>query len=471
MQIALRGFGVLAGANLIGQTLGFAALTIVSRRIGASALGNYNFCVSLAAYFGLLANAGVGYVALRDVSVLRGRLSSVVSESLALQAVGATIGYLLLVAAASWLTPNKQAASLVPIVGLTFVVTALTLDWALLGLQSRGGVAGARIAGQVAYACLVPVFVTRGSGPSPYAWLNVLGLFVTAVLVASLLRRKRVWHPVAVHFSGLWTRLRRSTGLGYSLVMIQLYNRADILLLGYLATSRDVGLYAVANRLPYSLVALANMWIQAVLPHAAATIKTDPARFRSDVSRALTAVCVCALAIGCGAAIFPARLMQAMFGRSFAAAGEPFAILSVAMALALIEAVLSNILIAGLRDRRYAQIVTFAACVNVILNVVLIPSLAASGSALATLVTELVLIVLTLFTARSIVGLPHLDLARLARGGASVLLMCGVMFALSPLSVWLALAGGIATFVVACAALQVFDVALWRRPADAAGIG
>jgi O-antigen/teichoic acid export membrane protein len=177
----------------------------------------------------------------------------------------------------------------------------------------------------------------------------------------------------------------------------------------------------------------------------------------------LTAATVVAVAITCGAAVFPERLMAAMFGHNFIAAGKPFAILSAAMALVLIEAVLSNILIAGARDRRYAQIVTLAACVNIGLNFALIPSLAASGSALATLLSEALLVVLTLFAARSMVGLPRLDMSRLGRGAAAVALMCGVMLAAGTFSVWLAVAGGVVVFVASSAVLRVFDPALWRR--------
>jgi O-antigen/teichoic acid export membrane protein len=460
---ALRGFGVLSAANIVGQALGFAALSIVTRRIGASAVGNYNFAVSLAAYFGLLANAGVSYVAFREVTLDPSRLSPVLSESLSLQGIGAAIGYLLLVAASHWITPNRAAGSLVPIVGVTLIVSAVTVDGVLLALRSRIPVAVARVGGQVVYAALVPVLVTRTSGPSPYAWLNVLGLAVTAVIVGGVLWRKRVWRFIPPRPIALWRRLRRSAAIGYSLAMIQLYSRADILLLGYLSTPRQVGFYAVANRLPSSLLGFANLWLQAVFPHAATTIRDDLARFRAETSRVLTAAAVLALAITCGAAMFPARLMAAMFGGAFHASGWPFAILAAAMALVLVEAVLSNILIASSRDRRYAQIVTIGACVNLALNLVLIPSLASSGSALATLVTEALLIALTLVAARPVVGLPRLDVSRLARGVAAVVLMCAVMAAVGTFSVWLAVAAGAAVFVGASAAFRVFDPALWRR--------
>lgn len=152
----------------------------------------------------------------------------------------------------------------------------------------------------------------------------------------------------------------------------------------------------------------------------------------------LTAAIVVALAIVGAAVVFPVRLMAALFGRSFSAAGRPFAILAAAMALVLIEAILSNVLIAGSRDKAYAQIVTLAACVNVGLNLALIPAFAARGSALATLATETLLIALTLTATRSIVGLPRLDVPRLGRRVACASLMCGVMVALGALSVWLA---------------------------------
>ena len=466
---ALRGFGLLAGANIIGQVLGFAALAIVARRIGAPALGNYNFAVALASYFGLLASAGVGYVAARDVTLEPGRISTVISESLTLQGIGAAAAYLLLVVASHWIAPNIQARPLLPIAGLALVASALTLDWVLLALGSRVPVATARVAGQVVYAALVPILVAGGSGVSTYAWLNILGLVVTGVIVGGVLRHRRLWRFAAPNPKALVSRVRRSTAIAYSLAMIQLYSTTDVLLLGYLADSRDLGLYAVANRLPYSLVAFANLWIQAFFPHAATTIRDDPARFHSDVSRVLTAATVVALALASAAAVFPTRLMGSLFGHAFRAAGQPFEVLAAAMALVLIEAVLSNILIASSHDRRYAQIVTAAAFVNVGLNLILIPSLAATGSAVATLVTEGLLVAMTVVAVRPIVGIPRLDAARLVRGVGAVVLMCSVMIALAPSSVWLAIAGGAVVFVVACAGLRVFDPDLWRHRASDSG--
>jgi PST family polysaccharide transporter len=466
MAAALRGFGLLAVANIIGQVLGFAALVIVARRIGAPALGNYNFAVALASYFGLLASGGVGYVAARDVTLEPGRISTVVSESLTIQGVGAGAAYLLLIVASRWVAPNSHAQALLPIAGLAFVLTALTLDWVLLALGSRMPVATARVAGQVVYAALVPILVAGRSGVVTYAWLNVLGLVVTGVIVGAVLRYRRLWRFVAPQPRSLVARVRRSAAIAYSLTMIQLYNTTDVLLLGYLADSRDVGLYAAASRLPYSLVALANVWIQAFFPHAATTIRDDPARFHADVSRVLTAATVLALALASAAAVFPTRLMGSLFGHAFRAAGQPFEVLAAAMALVLIEAVLSNILIASSSDRRYAQIVTIAAFVNVGLNVILIPVLAATGSALATLVTEVLLVAMTLVAVRPIVGVPRLEAGRLVRGVAAVIAMCAVMLALAPSSLWLAVAGGSVCFIVACAGLRVFDPDLWRRRAS-----
>jgi len=462
MPEVMRGFAGLVGANVLGQVLGFMALTIAARRIGASGLGNYNFCVALASYFGLLTNAGVSYVAMREVSASRERLPSILSECLTLQGAGAAAGYVLLVVTAGWLAPNSQAEGLVPIVGLTFVVSALTLDWLLLGLGSRWPVASARVIGQVAYAALVPIVVTSAGDTGAFAWLNLLGLVITCVILVAIVRRNRLLRLATPLVGALRKRLWESSALGYSLVMIQLYNRADVLVLGWLSTAREVGLYAVANRLPYSIVTFANVWIQAVMPHSAKTLREDPDQFRLDLSRTLTAVSVLALAVAVGGVILRGQLMPALFGSDFAAAGTPFAILCVAMAFVPVEAVLSNALIAAARDRQYAGIVTGTAVLNVTLNVLLIPSMAASGSALATLASEVALVVATLAAGRSLVGLPSLDLGRLARGAIAVCAMCAIMLALKGVSIWLATSLGSGAFAALCVALRVFDPALWR---------
>lgn len=461
----VRGFALLAASNILGQALGLFALALVTRRIGPAALGNYNFAATMVTFLGLLMN-GIGYVGVRDAAQELSERLKVISETLTLQVAVGIVCYVALSAAFSRFAPDAQARTLVPVVGVSLLVTAATLDWILFLAQRRAAVAGARLLGQVCYAALVPILVTATSGPLPYAWLNVLGLGVTAALIAVAVVRDAPIRYLRPSIRALKLRFRRSLTLSYSLAMISIYNVADVLVLGYLTDAHDVGLYTAANRLPASVIALANLWLQAVFPRAATRLRANAQAFRRDLSAALSGAIVIALAITAGAAVTASRLMPALFGIAFRDAATPFALLAAAMSLVLVEAVLSNVLIAGGKDKAYAIVVTTAAGANLALNFLLVPSLQATGSAIATLVTESLLVALTLVFGKAVVGTPPISWARVCRGAAAAAMMCGAIEIMAGLtSILVAIAAGLAAFSLAAVLTRPFDPHLWRRHA------
>jgi O-antigen/teichoic acid export membrane protein len=458
----VRGFGVLALSSVLGQLVGFIALAVVTRRIGPAAMGEYTFALTYIGYFALLPNGGVQYTGLRDASADPDRMAGPVVETVVLQLILLMLTEGAAVLLSHALAPNDRAAALIPILGVTMAMTTATLDWVLLVKGRRVLVAAARLAGQVVYAALVPFFVLKGGGAAPYAWLNAVGLAVTALVIAAPVLRLRL-KVVRPTWRRLWLRLRRSAGLTYSLAMIQIYIAASVIILGYFKSPRQVGIYAVAYRLPSTVTVLANMWIQAFFPGAVTRLAAGREAFRADLSRVLSASVILALAIASGAAASATRLMPAMFGHVFRASAAPFAILAGAMAMVVLEAVLANVLIAGSRDRLYAGVVTAAAVCNVVTGLLLIPSLSADGAALATLSGEAALVVLTLFFVSRQIGFPDFQWARIVRGGAAVGLMCLVLVETQHVPLAYSLIAGIATLAAAVVVLRPFDPALWKR--------
>jgi O-antigen/teichoic acid export membrane protein len=253
--------------------------------------------------------------------------------------------------------------------------------------------------------------------------------------------------------------------------MIQIYNVSDVLLLGYLAGSHSVGLYTAANRLPASIVTFANLWLQAFFPQAAARLQDDPAAFRRDLAATLSGAIILAVVIAGGAAVIAPQLMRALFGGAFRGSATPFVVLAAAMSLVLIEAVLSNVLIAGGKDRTYAAVVTVAAGVNVALNFVLIPSMHATGSALATLVTESLLVGMTLTLGIAGLGAPTMAWGRIARGVASAAAMCAAMWlVVGVASVWLSILTGVCVLTCMVLLTQPFDPRLWSGRSENSGL-
>jgi O-antigen/teichoic acid export membrane protein len=461
----VRGFGALAVSGLLSQLIAFAALAYVARRTGATNLGAYTFALLLATYFNLFASVGIDYLGTRDLAQDKASAGSIVGETLVLQGLLSAILYIALLILAPLLVANREVQNIVPVIGIIIVTSTFTLDWALFALGRAGNVAIWRLVGQVIYAALIPVFVVGGeSGILQYAWLNVLGLAITSVGLIWVFSRVAAARLQVGAPRVLIRRLRRSLPFGYSLIMIQIYGSMAILMLGYLDSTRAVGIYAVASKLPLALVALANMWLNVFFPHTAQRLAVDPRSFAYELGHILTATIIIAAAIVVGAFLCAGTLMPLMFGAAFRAASEPFALLSVAAALVLLQANFSNVLLATGSQRYFVIVMTAAAVIIVSLNLILIPQLGTIGAAGATVLGECCLTTLTLVGVRRRLGPIPLAMGRLLRGGIAVAIMALAMFAARS-------AGGAAvqigialpTFVAAAWMLQIFDLSLVRH--------
>lgn len=432
---AVRGFGVLAASSLLSQLIAFAALAYVARRIGVTNLGAYTLTVTIAGYFGLVANLGVSYLATRDIATRPDDGVSILRQALAIQVPLSILLYGAFIALAPGLVHGDVAVRMVPVVGLLLFTNAATLDWVLLSLGRSRTVATWRLIGQVIYGALVPILVIPGAtGAVRYAWLNILGLAVTALGIAWAVVRvaqTRVLPPPRKLKVGLETyvrrtllpRLRRSLPFGYSLVMIQIYVAVDILLLGLLASTRAVGLYAAANKLPAAVNVFANLWLNVFFPHASHRLTDEPESFRRDLGRIITAAVIIAAAISVGALLCAGSLIPLIFGPGFRSASAPFALLAVAQSLVLLQANFSNVLLAGGRERSFATLLTCAAVAITALDLILIPPYGTVGAAIATVVAEVGLTSATMLAVVRRLGRLPLDGARLMRGLAVIAIM------------------------------------------------
>lgn len=452
----LSAYGVLALGSIGGQILGFIGLAIVARRVGPQNLGAYGFANSLSGYFALPLMGGMAMVGTRELATVvasRGRTVAEVQAALVLNGV---VAYAMLFALAPVLTGDALSRTLIRLTGLALVINALSLDWAMQGLQRLRPLSLYRFLGQVAYLGVLLAVLTPGAaGTERYALCNLLGYSVTAALTV-----RYVWRRVgarvrarAVSGRAVLVRIRdrasRSFAPAISLVMIQVYYSLDVVLLAYLRGDRAAGEYTTASRLPLAVTAFASLWVTAFYPHAAALFHADRERLRRQVGQFASLSLLVAVPCVPFGLIMGHEIMAALFGRAYAPAGLAFAILLSSAATALVNANVGQILLASGDDRAFLLSVTIGACVNVGLNVVLIPRLGIDGAALATLAAELCVMMAAGTRLTRTVGRINLDGRRLARASIAVAGATAVLLTLRPVTPWWAtLAAGAVVYGV-----------------------
>ncbi len=465
----LRGFAVLAAATVLIRLIGFVVITLFARKVGPQSFGTYAFALALASFVvGVPTNFGIGMLGIRKIARDHTDASKVVGEALAVQTIIAAVTVALLVAFVPLFSMDHELVMLMPFVALYYVAYSMTVDWALQGLQRLRAVAIARLAGQVLFGIVTPLILIRGpAGAVRYAAVFAAGAVITAIVAFVMVRRLAGPIRVSWAIAPLWDLAKRAAPLGFSAIMLQIYWSMDQVLLGLLTNKAEVGQYAAAAKLPAVLSGFVTIWVSAVYPHASKLFSHSPDKLRLQLGTFTSLGIGAALPLTAGSAILGTAMMTALFGPAYSSAGPPFAILMAASAIAMVTANYTSLAMAAGQERTFALSVTVASIINVLLNLLLIPAYGPIGAAIATVVAELVVLLICARRVAGVIGTPLLAGRRIAGSVAATAVMSAALIAMpSSTSVWLRIAAGGAVFLVAAAVsgtVRREDLALMRH--------
>ena len=378
---------------LLGRTAGYGLALVnsivLARALGAERLGEYAYAMGVAGLFALLPNLGINPVVTRAVAAHPEREGAIFPIALRTQALLAT-----LVACGIPLFAALLPAQPIP---LTYVVLAAvqlglgTLGWpylaVLAGRAEFARVAAIELAGAfLGTVCLVgAVILDTGVGGVLTAHVVAAGIAALVARGFTHLSRPPLDRP-AVRMRDL---LRQAAPFGATAAAQSLYTRLDILLLGQLATSRAVGLYSVAYKAPNLLTYVGSTVVGPLFPLMAQTGRTEtPEAFRRAVR--FLGVMGPAVALALGGLAVP--ILRILYGGEYEEAAPLLVLLAWSAAANWLYAPLATSLQARGQEAWWLRSVAAALVLNAAGNLWMIPRWGATGAAIATLLSEVVLV-------------------------------------------------------------------------------
>jgi O-antigen/teichoic acid export membrane protein len=320
----------LSGAEAVGQLANLLLIVCFSRRFGAAALGCYSLGMSVGAVAAVLIGMGLDSLLVRNISQHPARGPALLGVVLPIQllllplawAATAGVGRLLLGAGDGWaillaasgyqvllpigsllLTPLRAREQLLVAASCSVAHRLLSL---LLGWLALSAGAGA--------ATVALCFVAGGLFQILLAWVQTVRRCGRPRLRWSP-RRAAVLYREAMPFFGTTT-------------LWALYSRGTTILLGALSASREVGLYAVADRLMLPLALGPAMFNAAVFPALSRVASESLAAARELGGRCLRLLLVATVPLAALATVFAADIVQLFFGSGWLAAAPALRVLA-----------------------------------------------------------------------------------------------------------------------------------------------
>ncbi len=331
-------------------------------------------------------------------------------QSIIITTIGGLISVLIVLAFFFWLPIGKgQFGQLTPtMIYLACLVAPMLITGALMTGLLRGvgriitaaKIGVAQAAFRLALAALF--IVVLGCRLRFSIFLAVISSFVGVALSILALRPYVTLRPS--RFSP--ELFKKSLGFGWTVSLATfatfLIYRLDQGMLGYMVSAEEVGLYVVAVALAEQMRMLPNSIALAFLPRLANELSERQAQVPA-VFRYSTVVSAGAMLI---AAILGVPAILLLFGRAYSGSIPSFLILLPGIAAFGGASILSSDLFAREKPR-YSVIWSYSGlCVNVALNLLLIPIMGIAGAALASSVTYALTCTLTLMFYRRESGTP-----------------------------------------------------------------
>jgi O-antigen/teichoic acid export membrane protein len=169
-----------------------------------------------------------------------------------------------------------------------------------------------------------------------------------------------------------------------------LFTNSDILIISWMRSASDVGIYSAAIRIIQTFYLIPYIIQFATLPLISRLAKKDNERFRSAFERTLGMIFLASIPLSLGGIILGTQIMSFVFGASYATGGLAFKILAATLMFDFPASIIINALFAYDHQKSLITSSALGGVVNVGLDLAFIPFWGITGSAVATLIAQAV---------------------------------------------------------------------------------
>lgn len=438
--------------DAFSKALAFVAMVWLARALGVGAFGTLEFALALLTWLLVLADGGIEIWATReaaqgvDLRALAGRV-------VPLRLILSILTGLLLLCLIPLLPDYESLPQILLIFAGCLPIQALNLKWAFLGREQMTPVGIGLVLGQLVFAAGVIAFVREPADLMAVPLLRLVSDIVTGLWFGNRFIRRNGTFRLTLPSRSDAPMLRPAFAYGAAHALALASFNFDSLLLGFLGTAEDVGLYGAAYKPVVAGLAIPMAYFMGLYPTLARTWSDGSTAFRELATKSLRLAASLALPLGVLGVVFAEDVLILLFSDAYAGAAQALQILSVSAVLVVLRGTYRRGLLAAGAVRLDLRCAAAATGLNVVLNFVLIPLYGIEGAAVATLASEVAWLgMTTLFFKRAVVSLPLLP--NLIRPLLATATLVGWLLLSSSVPWVLRAVLGVAVYSIALAGIQ-----------------
>lgn len=361
----------------------------VTRRLGASGVGEYGFENSIACYFALFIKLGLNNYGNRTIAYSRDNRKAMSKEFwniyffqflCAIAVCAIYLGYCLLV----------SSNFLVSFILILYVISSgLDITWFYQGMEEFKLTVTRSTIIKLLSTIAIFIFIKGEDDVALYTFIMCIGSFGGQIFLWPILFRyvdfvRPTREEVIKH-------IKPNLLLFLPAIAVSFYKIMDKIMLGVISTKTEVGYYESSEKIikvPMALVESFGVVMQPRMSNLIAN-KADKKYMSELLKKSLILIMLSSTVLGFGIMSIADQFVPAYYGKGFEQCSLLFKILLPScMFLAMTNIFKTQYLLPKKKDKEYIRALFTGAIVNVTINILLIPLMASGGAAVGTLVAE-----------------------------------------------------------------------------------
>ncbi|MEW6742899.1 MAG: flippase [Planctomycetota bacterium] len=384
-------------ARVVASVGNFVVFILINRHLTEEAFGRYTYYITAFYLAGNFINFGANGIAIREVARGGGAEGTILGGVARFKTITALLAVAFITALAFVYEETAPSRLLVVLASLHLFCHALSTPLVSFHARLRFALPSvAQIVGTLAF--LATALVAYGLGcRSPEVYLilygvgNIVQSFIIFVASRPLVRLR--FDQTLAEFAAFF---REMVPIGLSAVAASLYMYMDTLILRELKGETAVGHYNEAYRLLMFALMVPQFFTQVLFPVLSRYHESEHGLFALLLKRALLYLLLCGSPLAVALQFLSLNVLHGLYRAPSAETVQVLQILGWATLCIFAAYPFITALTAARRQLDFMKIAILAGIVNLVLNLLWIPSYGILGAAWATVVTEGLVLVLSI---------------------------------------------------------------------------
>jgi O-antigen/teichoic acid export membrane protein len=380
--------------------LSFIFLIYIARYLGEAQYGNYSFAISFTSLFIIFADIGISQLIIREIARDKEITSEYVTNVSIIKIILSFITFALIIITINLMNYPPYVTYVVYLFGIYTILYSFAQLFTSIfqAFEKMEYVAVVAIAEKIVIMVIGLYILSLGYGLLELAYVYVLAGIIEFIISLGISLKKITRIKPKINISLCKSLTIRSIPFGLNSLFAGLFFKMDTVLLSIFKDNVSVGIYNAAyNPLLSISVIISNTLIPIIYPLMSKDFESsnDSLDKYTIISSKYMAIIGFPIAVGCF--VLADKFILLFYGGQYLGSIIAFQILALFMPIRLVSGITGTLLTSINKQGIRTFSVLLSASFNIILNLLLIPSLSFVGASIATVLSELFLYGVSLY--------------------------------------------------------------------------